>query len=231
MGNFKNDKRGGFYWKGDRPYASVTQILRVIDKPALRYWFGREVYRAMVVNPTLGEAEALAMPYKISDTAKSRGSTVHSIVEVYKKGSVDFDEWLKTIVPDFQGYARAFDKWVKEMKINIQDQERSVFSEKYQYAGTCDMLAILGDDTLPTVIDVKTGKDIYMEAYIQTSAYRQAIEESGSKCQGIGVLLLMEDGSYKYHSGGNKFETFLACKTLWEGLNEEMLVKIGYKLK
>jgi hypothetical protein len=56
----ESSRRGGFYWHTDgRPYISVTTVLSVIDKPALRYWFGKEVYRAMVVNPTLGEKEAL----------------------------------------------------------------------------------------------------------------------------------------------------------------------------
>ena len=45
-GNNKNLRRGGFYWIDNKPYVSVTKVLEVLDKPALRYWFGKEVYYA-----------------------------------------------------------------------------------------------------------------------------------------------------------------------------------------
>lgn len=232
--DLKKLRRGGFYWVDNKPFVSVTNILKVIDKPALRYWYGQQVYRAMVIEPSLSEQEALAAPYKINAIAKNRGTTVHSIVEVYKVGNVEFDVWIETVLEDYRGYARAFNRWVHDLNVKIVDQERTVFSKVHQYAGTVDLLAeingdqLIVEENLPTVIDVKTGKDIYVEASIQASAYRNAIEEGGTKTKGIGVLLLMEDGTYKYQSGGDKFDTFLACKKLWEGLNTEMLEKVGY---
>ena len=69
-GNFKDTKRGGLYFKEGKPYLAVTEALKIIDKPALRYWFGQQVYYAMVANPSLNESEALASPYKVSETAE-----------------------------------------------------------------------------------------------------------------------------------------------------------------
>jgi CRISPR/Cas system-associated exonuclease Cas4 (RecB family) len=222
MKNLKDSKRGGFYWKGDKPYASVTQIISIIDKPALRWWYGKQVYLAMVKDPSLQEKEALSSPYKASNKAKERGTTVHSIVEFYKIGK------KIEIAKEWEGYAKAFDKWFKELNVKSMEHERSVFSEKHQFAGTLDLLVKINGDALPTVVDVKTGKEIYSEAFIQTSAYKFALEENGIKVKETAVLLLHDDGTYTYKIGADKFRGFLACKTLWELINEEDLLKVGY---
>ena len=226
--NLKNNKRGGFYWKGDKPYVSVTEVLKAIDKPALRYWTGEQVYNAMVVNPNLSKAEALAAPYKTSEKAKSRGSTVHSIVEAFEHGNKVEDQH---ILEEFKGYAKAFYQWAGLDKVKVVEHEKTVFSEKYQYAGTLDLIVSLEENHDPFVIDVKTGKGIYQEAFLQVSAYRNALDELGIKTSGIGILLLMENGDYKFEMSTNtetKFKGFLACRDLWIALNEEMLKKVGY---
>lgn len=225
MANLKNERRGSFYWVGDKPYLTVTNVLKVIDKPALRYWFGREVYYAMVKNPTLSESEALAAPYKKNEAAKSKGLTVHSIVEAYKHSKTYIDE---KVADDFRGYAQAFYKWIEELNVTIIEHERTVFSEKYQIAGTLDLLVGINGNNLLTIVDVKTGKDIYAEAFLQTSAYRMILEENGIKTKETAVLLLQEDGNYKYSVGSDKSKGFLACKTLYEAINEDMLKKVGY---
>ncbi len=222
------EKRGGFYWKGDKPYLSVTQILKVIDKPSLRYWMAREVYLAMIKNPNLTEAEAMAVPSLQSNKAILRGKTVHSIIEAYKKSKKNIEE---KVSDDFKNYAKAFYKWVKDLHVDIIDQEKTVFSEKYQYAGTCDLLVRFNKDLNYAVVDVKTGKDIYKEAFLQVSAYKHALEEEKFKIEQIGVLLLHEDGSFKYATSIDKFEGFLAAKKLYEELFYEDLLKVGYLKK
>lgn len=222
--NYKNEKRGGFYWKDDKPYLSVTKILSVIDKPALRYWFGREVYRAMVIDPTLDEQKALAMPYQLSESAKNRGSAVHSIVEAWKNiGEVVGQDG------EFGGYARAFKSWLEDHRVEVLENEKTVFSEKYGYAGTLDLIVNLDGRTM--LVDVKTGADLYPEVHLQMSAYRQALEESGMVVEGTGAVLLNADGTYKYEIGKQKLKAFLACKEIFEGINEDYLQKINDKLK
>lgn len=217
---FKDDqreqRRGGFYWKDGKPYVSVTNVLKVLDKPALRYWFGREVYRAMVIDPTLEEAVALSAPYKVSDEAKSRGTTIHSIVEAYKASGAQI-----TPPEQFKGYAEAFYSWVKDYKMTIVEHEKTLFDEVNKVAGTMDLLTKNNGDTW--VIDVKTGKDIYDEAFLQVSAY---MKMSGAN-RG-GVLLLQEDGKYKFAECPDYFNYFLATKTIWEFVNREVCKKVGY---
>lgn len=212
----RNERRGGFYWKDKTPYVSVTTVLKVLDKPALRYWFGREVYRAMVVDPTMQEAEALSAPYKTSSKAADRGTTVHSIVEAYKASGAQI-----TPPEEFKGYAEAFYSWIKDYKLEITEHEKTIFDEENKLAGTADLICRNNGDTW--IIDVKTGKDIYDEAFLQVSAYMKM-----SGCNRGGVLLLQDNGKYKFAECPNYFEYFLAVKKIWEFVNRELCEKIGY---
>jgi len=218
--NEKLKKRAGMYIKDEKYYPSVTQILKVIDKPALRYWYGKQVYEATALNPELSEQEALAYPYKVSESAKDRGTAVHDIVEAYKNiGDVVGQEG------PFQEYAKAFQDFVNEYDIEVVENEKTVYSEKYRYAGTLDLLVKIKGKL--TIIDVKTGKDIYPEAHLQVSAYKQALSEDGIEVEDTAILLLQDDGKYKYEKAKDKFQGFLACKFIWESLNEELLKKAG----
>ena len=222
------NRRGGFYFKDTVPYLSVTTVLTIINKPALVYWYGREVYRAMLVNPALGEQETLAMPYKTSDSAKARGTTVHSIVEAYKQTG----EVIETVPDQYKGYAQAFYDFMKDHQIEIVEQEKTVFDEKNKIAGTLDMYAKIGGKNV--VVDVKTGKDIYNEVTLQLSAYANMLRLEGKPVDEIAVLLLVtgEDGlptgKYKFVTLTEDLDAFMATKKLYEFSNREKLLKVGY---
>lgn len=222
--NNKHTKRAGLYWIDEIAYPSVTQILSILDKPALRYWFGRQVYLAMAIDPTLSEQEALAAPYRTSETAKARGTAVHDVVEAWE----NTDRVVGQEGP-FAGYAKAFQSWVDHNNVTLVEHERTVVSKKYGYAGTLDLLVKINGFTKPTLIDIKTGKDLYPEVHLQMSAYGKAMEEQGIELQGTAALLLMEDGTFKFEQGKDKFKEFLACKIIWEGLNKETLDKANVK--
>lgn len=221
----RNQRRGGFYWVDGKPYVSVTKVLEVLDKPALRRWFGKEVYLAMVKDPSLNEAEALSAPYKISESAKSRGTTIHSIVESYKATGNEID----SIPFEFKGYAQAFYNWVKDNNIRVIEHEKTVYSDTYRFAGTCDLIVENQQTGSIWLCDIKTGKDIYQEAFLQVSAYKAALIEKGETIDRVGIILLQESGEYKFAEGTNYFEEFLAAKKLWEFVNREDCKKIGYE--
>lgn len=216
------EQRGEFYWQDSRFFVRVTSVLdNVLAKPQLQYWFGQQVYRATVADPTISEKEALSAPYKISDKAKARGSAVHSIVEVFKAGT-DFETFMATVAEEHRGYAQAFWRWVNDYHPDISAHERSVFSPKYGYAGTLDMLATVNGSL--GIVDCKTSKDIYPNFWLQLSAYRQALKEEGTEVEWTAILLLQEDGGYKYEvSTQDLFRQFFACKVLWDWQNAEKI--------
>jgi len=222
-------RRDGFYWKGKTPYVSVTTVIKVLDKPSLRWWFGREVYRAVILDPTMEEKEALSAPYKKSKDAQNIGTTVHSIVENYTQ----YGRKIESFPDHIKKYAQAFYDFVDAFNPDIVENELTVLSSKHRYAGTMDMVATI--DGQPYIIDVKTGKGIYNEVELQLSAYNEALVEQGKKPHKLAVLLLekgddgLPTGSYTFKTVKPRFKEFLACKTLWKWLNEEKIKKYGYK--
>jgi hypothetical protein len=173
----------------------------------------------MVVDPTISEQTALAAPYQKSKDAAGRGTTVHSIVESYKHTK----EHIEAIPEQFKGYATAFYNWVEDNDIEILEHERTVVSKQYEYAGTLDLLVKNKQSNRTFIIDVKTGKDIYPESFLQLSAYKQALKEDGTEVDDIAVLLLKEDGKYKFGQGEECLDVFLAAKKLFEWKNPDLM--------
>ena len=210
----------------DVPYVSVTQVIKVLDKPAIRYWFGQQVYYAMVVDPSLSEKEALASPYRKSKKAMKRGTTVHEMVENYKKGAKlpEKFEGEKELV----GYGNAFLSFLKDHpNFKALEHERTVVNEGERYAGTLDIIGMVGDRK--AIIDIKTNKNaaIYDEVDLQLSAYRAALGEDLP----MFALALGESGNYTFKQTENRYEEFLACKKLWEWKNNKKIIAVGYKSK
>ena len=209
-------KRGGFYYVDGKPYPSVTQIIGCLDKPGLRYAFGREVYRAFAKNPEMGEKEALAAPYVLWGQAAKRGSAVHKLIEAWETRIVGITD------PELQGYMEAFRNWIDDLGVVLSEHERTVVSRKHIYAGTLDLLVAIGRSRVPLIVDAKTGKDIYPETQLQLSAYRQALNEEGIKTRGCGALLLKDNGKYRWEPlEYNYLQEFLAAKKLWLWQNKE----------
>jgi hypothetical protein len=227
--NKTNLRRGGFYWKEGKPYLSVTTTLDAIEKKALRYWFGKEVYFAMLADPTIDEKEALSAPYKVSSKAKDRGSTIHSIIEAFK----NTERRLEGIPQHIREYAFAFYDFYDDHKIEIVDREKSLFNDEHLIAGTLDLYVKMNNKHY--ILDVKTGKDIYQEAELQLSAYAYMMRKSGQKVDHIGVVLLetgkdgLPTGKYKFQTMTERFDIFLAVKQLYCWLNREKLTKLNYK--
>ena len=222
--NIKNNKRGGYYWIDGKPYISVTKVIDILNKPQLMYWYGKQVYLAMVKNPTLSEKEAMSAPYQASDKAKSRGSTVHSVIEFY----VHKQKYIDSVPEEFKPYATAFYQWVKDNKVTIVGHEKTLVSKKHNYAGTCDMIAKLNGNDELIVVDIKTSKGgaIYKESELQVSAYVNALKEEGMDISRGMVVALSDTGKYATKEADDEFETFLACKKIYEWINKDELKTI-----
>lgn len=230
MTDLKNTRRGGFYFKARVPHLSITEALRVINKPQIVYWFGREVYFAMVKDPTLDERTALSAPYLTSKSATDRGITVHSIVEAFKTSGAR----LENVPEQFRGYANAFYSFMDALNPKILEQEKTLFNDEHKIAGTMDMLVKIGNKT--HLLDVKTGKDIYPEVELQLSAYAFMLRAGGTEVDNISALLLetgqdgKPTGNYKFATLTENFDAFLAAKKLYEWSNKDKLDKVGYNM-
>jgi len=226
MTDVKN-RRGGFYWLDNKPYVSVTNVIEVLDKGnQLMYWFGKQVFYAAIKNPNISEKEALRAPYDTLDKAADRGSTIHSIVESWKQTK----EYIETIPTPYKGYADAFYSWLKDNKVEILENEKTVVSKKNGFAGTADIIGKVNGKLY--VIDIKTNKNgaIYETYHLQVSAYIEALRENGVAVEGGYVLVLSPEGKYTYGQITECFDVFLKLRDVWVWKNQEKCNKVGYSI-
>jgi len=167
-----------YYLIKGKKYARVTRINSVIDKPELRNWYAKT-----------GAAKA-------KEVLKKRagfGSTVHKLIEVSLSGEViskdNYDEFLMESID-------LFNKWKAKHELLPEAMEQHLWSEKYQYAGTCDCICKLDGKLM--ILDWKTSRGIYDEYWLQMSAYVQAFYElTGLKVDSVGILQI-RDGEYQF---------------------------------
>ena len=223
-------RRGGFYWEEvdgkEEAFVSVTTILKIIDKPALLHWTAREVYYAMAKDPSLSLKEARSAPYRQSKKSMTRGSLVHAIAEEWTDDQRSVN--VENLPEDIRGYARALDKWGKDVQPFMVENEKTVVSKKYGYAGTLDALAKIDGELV--ILDYKTNKKgaVYDEAHIQIAAYQQALKEMGIEVKRGFIIGIAEDGKYNMVEARLDLDVFLAAKVIWEFKNEDKINKMGY---
>lgn len=171
-------------------YPSVTTILSVTPKPFLTQWKGE-----------VGNEEA----NRISNEAKTRGSIVHNAIDwLHSGGQVSLgDSWYLAekeseskdnilIINDqfnflmVYRYTQLYDK----LKPTIISSEELIYSHKYKYAGTMDIIMEINagdyliDGAKPInikggkyICDIKTGKSLSPDYWLQLAAYKKAKEE------------------------------------------------------
>jgi len=221
-----NKRNGTYYLDENRIYVSVTEILSVLAKPNLIHWAALTATRIALANPSLSEKEVVASIYTAKTNATTRGQTIHHFAEMTQKG-VKID--VESMPENLKGYAKAFVDWQTSFSPKVICLEKIIWSDEFKYAGKLDMI-VEDKEGKNWLIDIKTGKDIYDEVALQLSAYKHAVEEMGEyKIENIAVLLLKEDGSFKFSTLDFKFLPFLACLELYKFLNADKIEKARKK--
>ena len=142
-------------------YPSVTHVLGVLAKPALARWRGK-----------IGNEEA----DKISREATELGTRVHRACEQINLGAPDYDD------AGLEAFTMTYERWFRERVRYVVGAEKLVVSRRYQFAGTCDLVAIMDDDDAPTLIDLKTSNSAGDDWPLQLAGYRLALREMGVLC-------------------------------------------------
>jgi hypothetical protein len=205
------DKETGlptFLWK-----PSVTWIAGYYPKGIAFYKW--------LANKGWDEAES------IKSSAGDKGSRVHNcITNLIAGGTVNMeDKYLNNstgleeelTVEEYE-CLMAFTNWANEVKPQFILSEVTVESEKYNYAGTVDCVAKIGEQVY--IIDFKTGQYIWPEYELQISAYKQALKEMGRKVDKVKLAFLQvgykrNKKGYKFTEVEDKFELFLHAKAIW----------------
>lgn len=166
-----------FYQRNGKFYPSITYILSYIPKGNYYIDWLKEQ----------GENSDV-----IVQKASERGKQVHEAIEHLVKGKEIY--WIndkgeaKYPLDVWQMLLRFSDFW-KIHQPKLIGSEIHVFSDKYEIAGTIDLLVTIGEETW--LIDVKTSNQIPKVYFYQLAAYQQCFEECfDRKIDRRGILWL-----------------------------------------
>lgn len=156
-------------------------------------------------------SEIVGHGWSASDWYLTRGTAIHKCAELIAQGkNFKFDERLA-------GYIAAIKKFFAEVKPEIIENEKKVFSQVYQYAGTLDLLCKIGNKIV--IVDYKHSVD-KIRIPLQLAGYAIAVEEMGIKKVNFGIgVQIKENGTYQMTEILNltmpRYE-FLALRTAYK---------------
>lgn len=159
--DFTFDKKTHTYKKKGVRIPGVTQILNE--------WILLHDRRGFYYVNILSGATISAETFRY---AGERGTAVHSGVKLVLEGTLDWDVLDTILVKPL----RQFEAWKKKYNIHIGVDticEVAMMSERYQYAGTPDIITPIKG--VISVIDIKTGA--WGQAAAQLAAYEQLYRE------------------------------------------------------
>ncbi len=149
-------------------YPRVTSILSIKSKPALNFFYGEQSsYKA---------AQA------ITEKSAEEGTRVHEAAQAILLGND------ATHAPDIAPAITAFRKFLETNSLETQPDyiERRIWHPEHRYAGTIDVLGVLGGKF--GVLDIKTSLAIYRDYNLQTAAYMEALRSDFPEIQTRWIL-------------------------------------------
>jgi len=167
------------------------------------------------VTQILGQLTDLSkIPRDVLEHKRQIGTWVHAAIELDLHD--DLDE--SSIGEEWAGYFQGWRKFRAESGFVMQEAEQRVYSPKYAYAGTLDLLGEL-PKLGQTLIDTKCTATIYPAVGPQTAAYAEARGVQKAK---RFALQLKPNGTYNLHPCPDRsdFGVFAAALTLFNWRKE-----------
>lgn len=151
-----------------KKWPSVTELLTIIAKPGLFYWYSQEGFQGA---------------NDIAEAARQFGRKVHEGIEAGIAGT----EEPKLSMRQRELVTRAL-TWIKESEFEVIAQEQHVVHEELKYHGTFDVLGTFKSmpDTL-FVVDWKSSSSINKDYGIQLAAYAAAWNHMNGKTWEDGI--------------------------------------------
>ena len=177
-----------YHLKNGKEVVGVTTVLSQLNKPQLLMW-------------AFKLAEKGIKYWEITNQAKNIGSLAHYLIQCKIEGEFPDKNYLADFTKNevdggYRSY-HMFCQWLLHNKVSFQDSELQLVSEEYEYGGTIDIIAFLNGKR--TLIDIKTGKNVFLETNYQLSAYRQLYNETHkNKIQKAIILHLPREGKSSY---------------------------------
>jgi hypothetical protein len=229
--------RDRFYTIEGQRLPSVTTVLDIIAKPALGPWYAKEERRyfetamlEVLSRPGARDPEFVLAAVaeavtgvKAADREKQKaaaiGTAVHAGIEWQLRRQLGEDAGPAPQLPEPAAWAvESWKDWARSVDLEPVAIERTVYCLECGYAGTLDLYARVKG--VLTVLDWKSGKAIYPEAFLQNLAYRHAAAGAGlHSSQGLIVRLPkhLGDPAWEVMSvpASLTLDDFLAALRLW----------------
>lgn len=196
--DFDDEKH--LYLFNGKKVESVTGICgNGVPKPELQGWListpVREIKNS--INTLLDNGESLdrVILERIVDKAKNKteeikkdagliGTVVHGLIEDFLKNKKIPNQSDKKVINCWN----LFLDWWNTQEYEVVELEKKIFSKKYNYAGTLDL--VLKDKQGNLVLaDIKTSNSISFDYALQLNAYRQAYEEETNNKISKGLII------------------------------------------
>jgi hypothetical protein len=225
------EKRGHKYKVNGEVYPSVTEVLGIINKPALAPWAERMTVEGLLrlikkrgvgfvedkdARQILGVMRSDGLGAgRTKEAAAARGTAVHEALEAWAtKRDVPVASKFPTTT---QGYIRGLARFLLEREPQFFESEKPVASLKHRFVGTRDTVCLLDDgEHGRCLLDLKTSKRVYATSHFpQLEAYELAGVEMGEEpTQRRGVIRVDRDGTYEIAwscATADDFLAVLAC--------------------
>lgn len=242
----------GYLLDGDK-IPGVTKILNALPK-SLAQWaadaganLAVEKWDELSQLPLTKRLDAIRYAHRdVVGEAATRGTEVHAMGQKLAHGE-------EVDVPDeYRGPVQAYARWLDRWEIEPVASEAAICNITHRYGGRGDLWATIGKrDGAFAYIDLKTGKNVYESAVLQSAAYDgaeiwhpdgPASEQPYTSADLIYVAHILPDdvrmlpvrgvgGAVK--PGAPEFRTFLYVKQVWEWLEhhgyrgDEPLIEAG----
>jgi hypothetical protein len=196
--DFDDEKH--LYLFNGKKVESVTGICgNGVPKPELQGWListpVREIKNS--INTLLDNGESLdrVILERIVDKAKNKteeikkdagliGTVVHGLIEDFLKNKKIPNQSDKKVINCWN----LFLDWWNTQEYEVVELEKKIFSKKYNYAGTLDL--VLKDKQGNLVLaDIKTSNSVSFDYALQLNAYRQAYEEETNNKISKGLII------------------------------------------
>jgi hypothetical protein len=229
--------RDRFYTIDGQRLPSVTTVLDIIAKPALGPWYAKEERRyfetamlEVLSRPGARDPEFVLAAVaeavtgvKAADREKQKaaaiGTAVHAGIEWELRRQLGEDAGPEPRLPEAAAWAvESWKDWARSVSLEPLAIERTVYCLECGYAGTLDLYARVKG--VLTVLDWKSGKAIYPEAFLQNLAYRHAATRAGlPSSEGLIVRLpkRLDDPAWEVMPVPTTLtlDDFLAALHLW----------------
>lgn len=197
---------------------SVTSMLGVIEKPALKFWAAncqqeadQRAIEAWLSSGGSGSVGDILSRVKYAfqsyqKSAKDIGTEAHAVIEHLMKqqmGQLPADLPAPVVSNNASFVVSAFRRWAEQNEFTPLASEKVVYSTKSKVSGTFDLLvAVPKHPQLAgrlVIGDIKTGREIYEEAILQVLIYRGVFAEmlglDAEKDMGSLIIRLPKDPS------------------------------------